>query len=87
MEDVMEFNLGFVNIVELGDTISDKLRECGVKDKGDLIIYLDKDNFKKVDEDLFYRNRKSEEEEFVPSEGEININFSGVRMIIKEKND
>jgi hypothetical protein len=38
-----------------------------------------------VDEDLFYRNRKDESEKFVPSEGEIDITFKGVNMIIKKK--
>ena len=85
MEENTGFNFGFVSILELGSVISEKLAEYGVKDKSELVIYLDTENFRKVDEDLFYRNRKSEEEEFIPSEGEIDINFEDVKIIIKEK--
>ena len=79
-----EFNLGFINILELGNIVSEKLLECGVGSKSDLIIYLNTEEFKRVDEDLFYRNRKDESETFIPSDGEIDINFSGVKITIKE---
>ena len=50
-----------------------------------MTIYVNEDEFKKVDEDLFYRNRKGEEEEFIPSDGEIDINFEGVKILIEVK--
>ena len=85
-EDVMnEFNLGSMSIFSLGSVLSETLAEYGVREKADLIIYLNDDEFSKVDEDLFYRNRKDEKEEFVPSEGEIDITFEGVNMKIKNK--
>jgi hypothetical protein len=80
-----EFNLGSMSIFSLGSVLSETLAEYGVKEKADLIIYLNDDEFSKVDEDLFYRNRKDEKEEFVPSEGEIDITFEGVNMKIKNK--
>ena len=33
----------------------------------------------------YYRNRKDESQEFIPSEGEIDINFELVKIIVKEK--
>jgi hypothetical protein len=65
--------------------ISGNLKENGVTQKAELIIYLNKEEFKKVDEDLFYRTKRGDKSDFVPSEGEIDINFEGVKLIIKEK--
>ena len=81
----MEFKFGSMSIVELGDIISEKLAEDGVTEKSELIVYVNNDEFKKIDEDLFYRTRKDENTEFVPSEGEIDVNFEGVNIIIKQK--
>ena len=80
-----DFNLSSMSIFSLGSVLSETLAEYGVKEKADLIIYLNEEEFKMVDEDLFYRNRKDEKEEFIPSEGEIDINFEGVKIIIKVK--
>ena len=81
----MEFKFGSMSIVELGDIISEKLAEDGVTEKAELTVYVNDDEFKKIDEDLFYRTRKDENTEFVPSEGEIDVNFEGVNIIIKQK--
>jgi len=80
-----EFNLSSMSIFSLGSVLSETLAEYGVREKADLIIYLNEEEFSKVDEDLFYRNRKDENEEFVPSEGEIDITFEGANIIIKKK--
>ena len=82
MED---FKFGTMSIFELGNMVSSKLKEDGITQQSKLYIYLDKEEFKKVDEDLFYRNRKDEKDEFIPSEGEIDINFNGVKIVIMEK--
>ena len=74
-----------MSIFELGQLISAKLKDDGITQQSELYIYVDKEQFKKVDEDLFYRNKKSDNQEFIPSEGEIDINFEGVKVIIKEK--
>jgi len=81
----MEFKFGTTSIIELGNTISSKLDEDGIKEQSELYVYLDENEFKKVDEDLFYRNRKDENEEFVPSDGEIKVKFERVTIIVKEK--
>ena len=74
-----------MSIFSLGSVLSETLAEYGVREKADLTIYLNEEEFKMVDEDLFYRNRKDEKEEFVPSDGEIDINFEGVSITIKKK--
>lgn len=74
-----------MSIFELGQLISARLKEDGITQQSELYVYVDKEQFKKVDEDLFYRNKKDDNQKFVPSEGEIIINFEGVKIIVKEK--
>jgi hypothetical protein len=81
----MDFKFGSMSIFELGNMISGNLKENGITQKAELIIYLNKEEFKKVDEDLFYRTKRGDKSDFVPSEGEIDINFEGVKLIIKER--
>ena len=81
----MEFKFGTMSIFELGQFISSKLKEDGITIQSELIVYVTSEEFKKIDEDLYYRNRKDESQEFIPSEGEIDINFELVKIIVKEK--
>lgn len=81
----MEFRFGTISIVELGNSISNKLREDGITNKSELIVYLSDNEFRKVDEDLYYRNRKDDSEEFVPSDNEIIVNFEMVKIIVKKE--
>lgn len=81
----MAFKLGTLSIFELGQFISEKLRDDGVEEQAILSIYVNEDEFKKVDEDLYYRNRKDEKQEFVPSDGEIIVNFDNVKILIKSE--
>lgn len=81
----MDFKFGTMSIFELGQMISSKLKEDGITQKSELCVYLNEEEFRRVDEDLFYRNRRGDREDFVPSEGEIDINFEGVKVIIKVK--
>ena len=74
-----------MSIFELGQFISFKLKEDGVTMQSELTVYVTSEKFKKIDEDLYYRNRKDESQEFIPSEGEIDINFELVKIIVKEK--
>lgn len=84
----MEFKLGTANIMELGNIISDKLREYGVfgeNYKPTLSLTLDNDKFAKVDEDLFYRmnEQTDNKDEYVPSENEIIIGFDNLEIKIE----
>lgn len=80
----MEFKFGTMSIFELGQFISSRLKEDGITIQSELIVYVTSEEFKKIDEDLYYRNRKDESQEFIPSEGEIDINFELVKIIVKE---
>ena len=81
----MEFKFGTMSIYELGQFISTKLKEDGVTYPSELTVYVDEQQFKKVDEDLYYRNRNDESQEFIPSEGEIVVNFENIKILVKEK--
>jgi hypothetical protein len=81
----MEFKFGTMSIFELGQLVSSKLKEEGITQKSELCVYLNEEEFKKVDEDLFYRTKRGDREDFVPSEGEIDINFEGVKIIVKQR--
>lgn len=81
----MGFKFGTMSIFELGQFISSRLKEDGITIQSELIVYVTSEEFKKIDEDLYYRNRKNESQEFIPSEGEIDINFELVKIIVKEK--
>ena len=69
----MGFKFGTMSIFELGQFISSKLKEDGITIQSELIVYVTSEEFKKIDEDLYYRNRKDESQEFIPSDGEIDI--------------
>lgn len=83
----MEFKFSALSIFELGQTISTRLKNDGVTQESELCIYVNKEQFRKVDEDLFYRNKTDESQEFVPSEGEIIVNFGNLIMTIKESEE
>ena len=78
------FNFSTANIYELCEEIVERLNKDGITNDVTLTIPLEKDKFKKVDEDLFYRTKKNDDEEFVPSEGEINVRVENVVLIITE---
>ena len=81
----MEFTLDTMAIAEIGYNLSKTLHEHGV-DESELIISLDKDRFRKVDEDLFYRNKTDDsKEEFVPSDDEIKVEVDGLTVKFKKK--
>lgn len=81
----MEFKFGTLSILELGSIISERLNDDGVTNQAELYIYVSEEDFKRIDEDLFLRNRKDEDEKFIPSEGEIIANVGMVKVIIKVK--
>ncbi len=81
------FNLSTANIYELCEEIVKILNKDGITNDVTLTIPLDKDKFKKVDEDLFYRMRENDNDEFIPSEGKINVRVENVVLIITENGD
>lgn len=81
----MEFTLGTTAIVQLGNTVTEFLSKHGVEYPCELSIELPQNEFKKVDEDLFYRNNPSSDDEFMPSESEIDVKLNNLRIVIKKK--
>lgn len=81
----MAFKLGTSSIYELGKLVSDKLEKDGVTTPCELTIYVSNEEFKKVDEDLYYRNKTDDSQEFIPSEGEIIVKIDNVQVLIKVK--
>lgn len=81
------FNFSTANIYELCEEIVKRLNKDGITNDVTLTIPLDKDKFKKVDEDLFYRMRENDNDEFIPSEGKINVRVENVVLIITENGD
>lgn len=81
----MAFNLSTMNISDIASTIQHKLDMFGVDGKSELIIYVDGDEFRKVDEDLYYRNRSDDGEKFTPSDGEVVVGFG--KLTVKVVSD
>ena len=72
-------------IQEIGDIVSNQMRQLNINDSI-LLINVDKESFRKIDEDLFFRiNENNKEKEFIPSEKEIIISFPNVKLIVNEK--
>ncbi len=76
--------LGFFELLELGKTIEKSLLECSNKEHNELKIYVDKESFVKIDEDIYYR-QFPEGKDFTPSDKNILINFEYLTIIIEKK--
>lgn len=72
-------------IITLGNNISEILYKANVKSENVLNIKVDPLSFKKIDEDLYYRGNENNDNEFQPSDNEINIKFSNLMIIIEKE--
>ena len=74
-------------IITLGNTINEILHKSNIKSETTLNIKVDSLSFKKIDEDLYYRgNEKAEQSDFRPSDDEITVKFSNLKIIIEKEN-
>lgn len=78
------------DIAEIGLYVSNWLHRFHLSRESELVIPLSEDVFRKIDEDLYYR-QNPDGTDFVPSEDEIAINFENcsikfVKEWEKEKN-
>ena len=81
----MDWTINTNALFEVGAEVSQDLISHGVTATSVMTIPLGKEEFEKLDEDLFLRNKKSDDEEFKPSEGSIELFFE--QLVIKiEKN-
>jgi hypothetical protein len=72
-------------IGEIGNYLSEQFKNCGIN-KSEIIVYVNKYDFSKIDEDLFYR-LNNDKNNFLPSNDEITISFHNLKFIIKEKSE
>lgn len=75
--------MGFFEIMELGQTIEKQLLSYGNSNNNELKIYVDSDTFNKIDEDMYYR-QFPDGKDFIPSDNTILINFEYIRIIISK---
>ena len=76
----MAVTLSSNKIFELGEYIAKFLNDNGLRLENDLVIKVTKDELKKIDEDLYYRN-KPEGKEFVPSDNDVVVKFDNLNVI------
>ena len=76
----MDLSLSSNKIFELGDYIAKFLLDNGLSNENDLVIKVTKEQLRKIDEDLYYRN-KPEGKEFVPSDNDVIVKFENLNII------
>lgn len=76
--------MGFFELMELGSNIEQQLLLYNNKERNELKIYVDEESFKKIDEDMYYR-QFPDGKDFQPSDDTIIINFEYLRIIISKK--
>lgn len=80
-----EFKLDAVKISDMGNAVANVLREYGIVG-GELSFDIDKENIKKINEDLFYRAYEHQEGDEPQETDEITINFdNGFRVVFRER--
>ena len=80
-----EIKLNRNTLIKLGNTISEILLKSNVKSESYLNICVDEYSFKKIDEDLYYRNGNNEHN-FEPSEKTIQLKFPNLTILIDKNN-
>lgn len=71
-------------LIELGSMIDEKLGEWKTTLPICLVIDANPEYFRKLDEDLFFRNNIAGGEEFVPSDDEISLNFKKCKFLVRK---
>ena len=76
----MELTLNSIKIYDLGEYVTKFLHDNGLTIENDLVIRVSKENLKKIDEDLYYRN-KPDGNEFIPSDSDVVVKFENLNII------
>lgn len=76
----MAVTLSSSKIYELGEYIAKFLNDNGLRLENDLVVKVTKEELKKIDEDLYYRN-KPEGQEFTPSDNDVIVKFDNLNII------
>ena len=74
--------LDFFTIAKIADYVEKELVTHDIKKSNILTIVVDKEQLKKIDEDIYFR-QNPEGTDFKPSKDEITINFTHVTIKIK----
>lgn len=82
----MELTLNSIKIYELGEYISKYLNGNGLTQENDLVVNVTKEQLRKIDEDLYYRN-KPEGQEFTPSDTDVVVKFENLNMIFTSEKE
>lgn len=82
----MELTLNSIKIYELGEYISKYLNDNGLIQENDLVVNVTKEQLRKIDEDLYYRN-KPEGQEFTPSDTDVVVKFENLNMIFTSEKE
>jgi len=82
----MELTLNSIKIYELGEYISKYLNDNGLTQENDLVVNVTKEQLRKIDEDLYYRN-KPEGQEFTPSDTDVVVKFENLNMIFTSEKE
>jgi len=82
----MELTLNSIKIYELGEYISKYLNDNGLSQENDLVVNVTKEQLRKIDEDLYYRN-KPEGQEFTPSDTDVVVKFENLNMIFTSEKE
>lgn len=78
--------LDFFEIVNIGRMIEAHMNVCSNTEKNEFTIYVSEDIFKKLDEDIYYR-QFPDGKDFKPSDDIIIINFEYLVISIKKKKE
>lgn len=79
-----EINLDKNTLIQLGSMIYEILKKSNVTKECELTINVDGWSFKKIDEDIFYRDNENSSKTFEPSDNEILLKFHNLQIIIKK---
>lgn len=82
----MDLTLNSVKIFELGEYIAKYLNDNGLRKENDLVINVTQEQLRKIDEDLYYRN-KPEGKEFTPSDTDVVVKFENLNMIFTSEKE
>ena len=82
----MELTLNSLKIFELGEYVSKYLNDNGLNSENDLVIKVSKEGLRKIDEDLYYRN-KPEGKEFTPSDTDVVVKFENLNIIFTAESE
>ena len=78
--------LDFFEILNIGRMIEAHMSVCSNNEHNEFTIYVPEDIFKKLDEDIYYR-QFPDGKDFKPSDDTIIVNFEYLVILIKKKKE